>query len=51
MTETTQPSNEEKKCTVCGITSEGKVLLCAEDKGKQVWVCVGCLPTLVHPKQ
>jgi len=48
MTETAKPSNEEKKCIVCGITSEEKALLCGEDKGKQMWVCVGCLPILIH---
>ncbi|MFC2014849.1 hypothetical protein ACFLUP_02525 [Chloroflexota bacterium] len=51
MTETKQPSNGEKKCTLCGITSDEKVLISAEDKGKQVWVCVGCLPILIHGKE
>ncbi|MFC1954462.1 hypothetical protein ACFLVZ_01400 [Chloroflexota bacterium] len=48
MAEIEKPSNEVKKCTVCGTTSDKKILLCGEDKGKQIWVCVGCLPILIH---
>ncbi len=48
MAETVQPSDEEKSCTVCGIKSEQRVLLSGEDKGKQMWVCVQCLPVLIH---
>ena len=48
MTETEQPSSEEKSCTICGIKSEERILLCGEQQGKQVWVCVRCLPVLIH---
>jgi hypothetical protein len=48
MTETAQPENEEKACTVCSIKSDERILLSGEDKGKQVWVCVRCLPILIH---
>lgn len=48
MAETAQPASEEKKCTVCGIKSEERILLCGEYQGKKVWVCVGCLPRLIH---
>jgi len=48
MTEVDNSPSKEKKCTVCGITSDKKVLLCGEDKGKQIWVCVSCLPVLIH---
>ena len=36
------------KCMVCKITSAERVLLQAEDKGKPEWVCVRCLPILIH---
>ncbi len=48
MTEATQPSNEEKSCTVCRIKSDERMLLCGEYQGKRVWVCVRCLPMLIH---
>lgn len=48
MAETAQPPSEEKSCILCGIKSEERVLLCAEQKSKQVWVCVQCLPILIH---
>jgi len=48
MTEVPQPSSEEKNCTVCGINSEERMLLCGEYQAKKVWVCVRCLPMLIH---
>ena len=48
MAETEQSSNEENSCTVCGVKSEERVLLCGEQQGNQVWVCVRCLPMLIH---
>ncbi len=48
MTEAIQPSNEEKSCTVCGIKSEERILLCGVYQDKRVWVCVQCLPMLIH---
>ncbi len=39
----------ERACLLCGAKSDDRVLLCAEQKGKTVWVCVRCLPKLVHP--
>ncbi len=48
MTEATQPSSDEKSCTVCGIKSEERVLLCGEYQNKRIWVCVQCLPKLIH---
>jgi hypothetical protein len=38
----------EKKCLVCKATSADRVLLQAEEKGKSAWVCVRCLPVLIH---
>ncbi len=48
MAETVQPSSEEKSCVVCKVKSDERILLCGEQQGKQVWVCVGCLPMLIH---
>lgn len=39
------------QCILCGRTSEERVLLQAEEKGRTVWVCVRCLPTLIHGKE
>ncbi len=48
MTEARQPSSGDKGCTVCGITDEERMLLCGEYQGKKIWVCVQCLPRLIH---
>jgi hypothetical protein len=50
MAEKSNTEKRENACILCGSKSEEKVLLCAEQKGKTVWVCVECLPVLVHPK-
>jgi len=44
----TNPKSEEKCCALCGAKSDSRVLLSGEQKGKPVWVCVRCLPVLVH---
>ncbi|MCL5266456.1 MAG: hypothetical protein M1343_14900 [Chloroflexi bacterium] len=36
------------QCTRCGITSKDRVLLSAEFNGEERWVCVACLPYLIH---
>lgn len=38
----------EHKCLNCGATSEEKVLLPCEHKGQELYVCVRCLPALIH---
>ena len=48
MTEAIQPSNDEKTCTVCHIKSDERMLLHGEYQDKEVWVCVHCLPILIH---
>ena len=48
MAETSQPATGDKKCMVCGINSEERILLCGEYQGRKVWVCAGCLPGLIH---
>jgi len=39
------------KCLNCGATSQEKVLLPCEDKGEKKYVCVRCLPVLIHGGQ
>ncbi len=38
----------EHKCLDCGITSEDRVLLSCEYKREELYVCVKCLPVLIH---
>ncbi|MFC2038247.1 hypothetical protein ACFLUG_00540 [Chloroflexota bacterium] len=53
MTETARPSNDNEQhvCSVCGVNSDERVLINAENKGEQTWVCVRCLPTFIHGAQ
>ena len=48
MVENTKPADGENRCTICNTKSDERVLLSAEQKGKHVWVCVRCLPALIH---
>jgi len=36
------------KCFNCGSTSDDKVLLSCEYKNEDLYVCVRCLPVLIH---
>lgn len=36
------------KCQECGATSDQKVLLSCVSDNQQSWVCVNCLPMLIH---
>ncbi len=38
----------EKVCTVCKANSSDRILLNGISKDKEVWVCVKCLPVLIH---
>jgi hypothetical protein len=38
----------EHKCLNCGIESEQVILLSCEHRGELVFVCVKCLPVLIH---
>jgi hypothetical protein len=51
MAETAQPSSKENSCIICEVKSDERTLLCAEQESKQVWVCVRCLPILIHGGQ
>ena len=48
MTDKENTNTEEKSCTVCGIKSSERMLLHGEHQGKESWVCVRCLPALIH---
>ncbi len=41
----------EHTCSVCGVTSEERILINAEKEGGEVWVCVRCLPAIIHGAQ
>ncbi len=36
------------QCMQCGASSEDRVLLVCEEKGQDTYVCVRCLPILIH---
>jgi hypothetical protein len=38
----------ENKCFMCENTSNEKVLVAIEKNWKGQFVCVGCLPTVIH---
>jgi len=49
------PEDKEEKqsmhsCQECGMSSEERVLLVCERDGKTTYVCVRCLPMLIHGK-
>jgi hypothetical protein len=39
---------EKEKCFMCGTDESGSVLLHAKKDGELFWVCVRCLPVLIH---
>lgn len=41
-------SGKEEKCMECGATSNDKVLIQCIKQGEEDWVCVHCLPMLIH---
>lgn len=38
----------DHKCLNCSSTSDDRPLIVCEFKGKESWVCVRCLPVLIH---
>ena len=36
------------KCSLCGVTENDRPLLPMKSKGESEWVCVRCLPGLIH---
>lgn len=49
-TEETKGPVEEKqnRCLSCGATSASRPLVHLELRGEEQWVCVRCLPMLIH---
>jgi len=43
-----EESVEVKHCFVCQSSGEGRVMLPCEHQGEAKWVCVRCLPPLIH---
>lgn len=41
-------SEEKIICFVCGNDEDSNVLLPCRSEGKDLWVCVRCLPPLIH---
>lgn len=39
---------EKEPCFVCNITDDERVLLSCKHEGEDKWVCVRCLPRLIH---
>ncbi len=39
---------KESKCLKCNATSKERVLLKAESRGKEAFVCAQCLPMIIH---
>jgi DNA-directed RNA polymerase subunit M/transcription elongation factor TFIIS len=39
---------QKEKCFMCGASEEQAVLLQARKEGSLFWVCVRCLPILIH---
>ncbi|SMC75809.1 ATP-binding protein [Sporomusa malonica] len=40
--------NVTMKCSLCGITEHERPLLPIKSKGESDWVCVRCIPRLIH---
>lgn len=53
MSESVQSTNESTQhvCSVCGVTSDERVLINGENKNEQTWICVRCLPSIIHGAQ
>ncbi len=41
-------AGQEPVCLQCGAPSDQRVLLPCVSQGKPGWVCVRCLPALIH---
>lgn len=41
-------NNTDAGCFKCGETGGRKALLPCRHKGESLWVCTGCLPSLIH---
>lgn len=41
-------TEHKKHCFVCETDGAERVMLACSDKGEDKWVCVRCLPYLIH---
>ncbi|MBI2864635.1 MAG: hypothetical protein HYX94_08760 [Chloroflexi bacterium] len=52
MEKTEQPKGKaeesQSRCLSCGVTSASRPLVQLEFRGEERWVCVRCLPILIH---
>ncbi len=48
LAEEEQNKGAEKQCFLCSATSHKAPLLACEHQGQAKWVCVRCLPVLIH---
>lgn len=39
---------QEEECFICGTSGDDRVLLPCRYEGESKWVCVTCLPRLIH---
>lgn len=43
-----EENSDNPQCMQCGATSDQRVLISCLKEGGDDWVCVGCLPILIH---
>ena len=48
MPESTEKKVGPRQCFLCAATSQKAPLLACEHQGQAKWVCVRCLPALIH---
>jgi Fe-S-cluster-containing hydrogenase component 2 len=36
------------RCELCGVGEEDTTLIACRNQGRSIWVCVRCLPSLIH---
>ncbi len=48
MAEAAQSSASKKSCIVCNADSNERILLRGMNQDGEIWVCVRCLPMLIH---
>ncbi len=44
----TEAENDKLVCFLCGSSEDERVLLPCRRQGEELWVCVRCLPPLIH---
>ena len=41
-------NNSSQKCVICDLTEKEKPLVSIKYSGENRWICLGCLPQLIH---